>query len=102
MKEVMAKGCYGSHSFSFNEKDNGGEQFCLQTDIYDNGDDEKDSFFLNQELTLCSYGNSATFNLSGVQLTPELLRKLANELDEVISKAKAKKIVVKKLELLQE
>ena len=49
---------------------------CLIDDIT-----EKDGVFVNQELTLQSYCNSATFELIGSPFTPELLRQLANELE---------------------
>jgi hypothetical protein len=73
----------GKHTFAFNPNDNGGEALVLTTEFVDNGDREKDgsSIFLNQELTLHSYCNSASFNLSGAALTPDNLRKLANELE---------------------
>lgn len=71
--------------FVFNEKDNGGESFSLTTTYIDNGDEvtkECDGIYINQELSLESYSNSATFNLCGAFLTPENLRELANELDK--------------------
>jgi hypothetical protein len=79
----------GRLTFVFNEKDNGGEQLVLTTDLYHNGD--PGGFYTNQELSLNSYSNSASFNLTGCQLTPEKLRELANQLDKMISTAKDKK-----------
>lgn len=70
------------HTFAFNDKNNGGEQFIITTKVYDNDD----SIYTNQELTLYSYENSASFNLSGAQITPQLLRELANQLDEFKAK----------------
>lgn len=71
------------HRFSFNPKDNGGERLSLITKFYWNGDlPDKDCWYTNQELRLKSYCNSASFNLSGVQITPAVLRKLADELEQ--------------------
>lgn len=75
------------HHFTFNEDGNGGEQLILSTTICDNGDDVDNIYFL-QELTLESYGNSATFTLGNANLTPYNLRKLADELDREINKFK--------------
>lgn len=71
------------HLFVFNQKDNGGESLTLITQFFSNGDPGAQGIFSNQELTLQSYCNSASFNLCGIQITPELLRKLADELVEV-------------------
>lgn len=76
------------HVFLFNPQDNGGESLVLTTDIIANGD--PGVVFTNQELTLQSYCNGASFDLVGAPLTPENLRRLANELDEVLAKARAK------------
>jgi len=76
----------GKHVFIFNEHDNGGESLSLTTSFFDNGDGIPQGLYLNQELTLSSYGNSATFTLCGATLTPKLLRELANQLDEEIAK----------------
>ena len=71
------------HVYCFNEEDNGGEQLILTTIVYD---DKVGGIFFNQELTLGSYCNSASFNLTGAQITPKLLRELANQLEEVEQK----------------
>lgn len=76
----------GRHNFVFNPKDNGGESLSLLTKFIDNGDGE---IYTNQELSLQSYCNSASFTLIGVQITPDLLRKLANELESELIKAKS-------------
>jgi hypothetical protein len=68
--------------FCFNEDTNGGESLILVTKFYTNGDPGIEGIMLNQELTLASYGNSATFNLCGASFTPDLLRKLADEIEE--------------------
>lgn len=77
--------CLRSHSFVFNEEDNGGESLVLTTEFYDNGDYAhglNQGIFINQELTLNSYCNNATFNLVGVTLNPTILRQLADELEK--------------------
>lgn len=76
--------------FVFNPKDNGGEQLILVTKIFDNGD-EKDNIYIEQELILHSYSNSASFNLAAITLTPEVLRKLANELESQLITASIKR-----------
>ena len=75
----------GEHCFVFNPEDNGGESLSLTTKIFDNGDDKR-NIYLNQELSLQSYGNSVTLNLYGANLTPKNLRELANELEKKINK----------------
>lgn len=75
------------HQFVFNEDDNGGEYLSLTTDIVSNGDPE--DLYYNQVMTLQSYGNSASFSLSMNMLSPNVLRKLADELEEAENKAKS-------------
>ena len=77
----------GTHSFNFNQRDNGGESLTLITKMFSNGDEGVKGIFLNQELTLQSYCNSATFGLVGTVLTPEILRDLANQLESALIKA---------------
>ena len=79
----------GRHVFVFNPNDNGGECLCLVTEFIHNGDPvtDKEGIFTNQTLSLHSYCNSASFNLSGASFTPENLRKLANELESARIKA---------------
>ena len=67
------------HSFYFNRKDNGGEALTITTKFYHNGDPE--GVYLNQEISLQSYCNSASINLFGANITADDLRQLANELD---------------------
>lgn len=74
------------HNFTFNKEDNGGESLSLMTEFYF---DVEGGIYMTQRLTLASYRNSASFDLSGVSLTPELLRRLADELEE-----KKKKILL--------
>ncbi len=75
------------HVFVFNPLDNGGESLTLITEFTDNGDR---TIFYNQTLSLQSYSNSASFELYGIAMTPQILRKLANELEKEILKAKKK------------
>ena len=70
------------HVFSFNPKDNGGESLTLTTEFIDNGDGNG-KFFTNQSLNLQSYSNSATLSLYSACFTPENLRKLADELENI-------------------
>ena len=72
------------NAFRFNADSNGGEALILTTEFIANGDNitKKEGVYLNQELTLESYFNSASFNLSGAILTPALLRELADKLEE--------------------
>lgn len=81
-----------THVFFFNPRDNGGEQLSLTTEIYDNGDAAAGlagGIFINQELVLQSYGNSASFFLCGTPMTPELLRKCADRLEEAMEMARS-------------
>lgn len=86
-KESMVK----RHVFVFNPQDNGGESLVLRTEFVHNGDpvDDGKGIFTNQELTLHSYCNAASFQLSGASITPEILRKLANELESAGVQARA-------------
>jgi hypothetical protein len=71
----MSDKLLATHVFSFNEEDNGGEQLILTTKFYDNGDDKKQNIYLNQQLTLQSHCNAASFELIGTILTPALLQR---------------------------
>ena len=68
-----------THYFTFNENSNGGEQLLLTTYFYKSQTSGEISTI--HELTLNSYENKAGFTLSGI-LTPDILRKLADELDK--------------------
>jgi len=70
----------GSHCFTFNKKDNGGEALSLRSTFFTNGDP---GIFLRQELSLNSYCNTATFHIN-FEITPDILRNLADELEEAI------------------
>lgn len=78
----------GTHNFVFNEKDSGNESLILSTKFIANG--FRNGIYVNQQLTLNSYCNSASFNLMGSLLTPDILRKLANELESELTIAKTK------------
>lgn len=78
------------HTFVFNEEDNSGESLSLLTKVLDNGDKDENSSYLNQTITLNSYGNSVSLNLSGIQITPEKLRDLADQLEKFINNEKNK------------
>jgi hypothetical protein len=71
-------------TFVFNPQANGGEEVSLTTKIFSNGD----SGDINQQLSLQSYGNSATISLSSDSMTPQILRKLADGLEVLIAEAK--------------
>jgi|CXWK01.1.fsa_nt_gi hypothetical protein len=82
----MAEKLISSNTFCFNKTDNSGEGLYLTTKIYGNGD--PDGIFLNQELRLQSYSNSASLHLVGTTLTPSLLRELANQIESAMIQAK--------------
>lgn len=84
-----------SHCFCFNPEDNGGESLLLDTEFHDNGDD-KDNIYLQQTITLNSYCNNVSINLSGAQITPEKLRQLANELERERNKIPQKTVEKRK------
>jgi len=69
-----------THHYNFTPHINGGEGLTLTTNYYDNGDGPSEPF-IDQDLTLLSYGNSATFHLNDI-LTPNKLRELANQLED--------------------
>ena len=73
-----------------NKLDNDGEALTLVTKILANGDPvtDKNGIFLNQELSLNSYCNKATFHLYGATFTPQRLREMADELEAAIKEAR--------------
>jgi hypothetical protein len=79
MKEALLK----THYFCFNTDTNSGEGITLTTKFFANGDKitQEKGVFVNQELRLQSYCNDAVLNLVGCNLTPAILRQLANELE---------------------
>lgn len=76
-----------THNFTFNKIQNGGESVSLETTICHNGDGP-DGIFYRQKLKLQSYCNSASMELVGSPLTPDLLRQLAHELEVATLEAK--------------
>jgi hypothetical protein len=69
----------GQHIFNFAPNVNSGETLILNTKIYQR---DIGNFYTTQDLTLHSYCNRATFHLLNINITPEILRKLANELED--------------------
>lgn len=72
-----------SHTFVFNKGDNSGESLHLTTEFFANGDPitENSGVYINQELTLQSYSNAATLQLTSAGFTSDRLRELADQLD---------------------
>lgn len=81
------------HRFVLNPRANGGESLTLHTTFIDNGDPGPGGIFTNQRLTLQSYNNAASLELYGAQITPDVLRKLANELERALAEAASAKCV---------
>ena len=83
----MSEKILGKHSFEFNKKGSN-DSIVLETTVFDNGDMVTNEshinidfgIYFNQSITLNSYENSATINLSSDFFTPELLEKLAKQL----------------------
>lgn len=69
-----------------NPESNGGEQVSIVVEIFDNGDYDANSTYTLGKVSIQSYGNSASMSLPNI--TPELLRKFADELETEIAKAK--------------
>ena len=85
----MAKqGLLSEFRFEIDPKNCGGESFSITTEFYGNGD--PGGVFINQRIGLQSYSNSAEFLLCGTTLTSDVLRKLADQIDAEMIKAKAK------------
>lgn len=86
------------HKFNFviNEHEHSDGTLSLETKYISNGDSssEQHSFFVNQNLKLQSNCNSAEFQLYGATLTPTILRKLANKLEEAEFAARGKLIEI--------
>jgi hypothetical protein len=67
-----------THTFNLTPQNNGGEAIILKTKLTGKDGGVQGE----QELILQSYGNSASFNLGSILFTPDVLRKLANELEK--------------------
>ncbi len=80
----------GLHNFNLTPQGNGGEALVLNTVFYANGDKitETEGVVVNQVLTLQSYGKSAWFNLYTGCLTPAMLRKCADQLEQAEIRAR--------------
>lgn len=68
------------HKFKLNPGANGGESITLSTTVHV---EDEESIWFEQELEMVCYGNRAVFYLSGAAFTPENLRDLANQLDQL-------------------
>ena len=86
-----------------NESGLGGEGLSLHVKFIDNGDKieynkdgevENNGIFMNQEISLQSYCNSASIKLFGNPLTPDMLREMANQLEKAEIAAAYKKIAI--------
>ncbi len=73
------------HTFIFNKQDNGGEQLAFVSEVYDQGEGPT-SIYLTQKIILNSYCNEVVIKLNGFTITPDLLRQLADELEQKIEK----------------
>ncbi len=74
-----------THRFILNKHLNSGEQISINTEFCNNGDEitETTGVYINQTIELQSYGNAMSLIICDGCLTPEELRKLADELDQV-------------------
>lgn len=66
--------------FVFNPQDKDGNTISMMTEYFNNG--VPGGVFTNQEITLYSNSNSASFHISGFTITPEMLRNLADQLEK--------------------
>jgi len=81
--DISPNGTIARHCFEIGDGP-GGESLTLKSELIHNGEGEKP--ILNQELTLQSYCNSASFTLCGTPFTPSILRDLANQLEYFMNK----------------
>lgn len=77
----------GTTSIELNPECNGGETITLDTTF--NGDPRFGEVWMNQSLTLNSYGNQATLSMYGY-LDPEKLRQMADQLEVALTAARTK------------
>lgn len=84
------------HHFVFNPGDNGGEGLMVSTTFHFHEDGE---MWIETELKLHSYLNSASLQIGSGCVTPEKLRQFANELDEATLKAKHEDEMARKMPL---
>lgn len=81
---IKKKNIVRVHSFTFCYAKIGGESLQLITEFINNEDGD---IYKNQKLILQGNFNSAIFDLVGISITPENLRKLADELEKEQNKA---------------
>ena len=90
MKECNGDKVLNKFCVNFNTR----ESLSLSTTYIDNGDpitEKCHGIYLNQELTLQSGCDSASLNIFGFHITPESLRKIADELEFNYEKAVERK-----------
>lgn len=73
----------GEVRIELNPGENGGEAAIFEVAIYDNGDHDAAGIFTIGTVTLNSYGNVATMTVGNI--TPDVLRELADELEAKIA-----------------
>lgn len=79
----------GEVNMILNPEDNGGETVAITVEIYDNGDAAaglSNGIFTLSEVSLQSYGNSASMSLPNI--TPEFLREFADKLEAELVEVK--------------
>jgi len=81
----------GRDVFVFNPQDNSGEELILTTIFCDNGD-ETNNIYTVQELMLTSSYSRSLFLLYGSSITPDMLRKAADQMEEAIKKFDSERI----------
>lgn len=74
---------FGEASVKLDQADLEHEAAYFTIDIYDNGDHDLDGIYTLGKVTLNSQGNIATITVGNV--TPEVLRELADELEAKIA-----------------
>ncbi len=75
-----------THHFILTPKSNGQESLTFNTEFWNNGDKGEKGLLQIHSIALQSYGNEAMFIISH-EITPEILRELANQLDVARLKA---------------
>ncbi len=75
----------GKHEFRFDNN------IIFETEFHDNGDDEGNFLWTVQKFILRADGNEATISLGSTRITPDELRKLANEIDKQTNKFSVRK-----------
>lgn len=68
-----------THTFVFNQYDNGGETFSFITKFFKN--DDLNGILTTHHFILQSYCNEAKFSIMGFTITPNQLRLLATQLE---------------------